>query len=72
MRFGGIAKKAKKAFDQRGGSDALKQDIGELKDIARRDGSLADKAKDAAAALKEPGTKSQQAQSPGTASSDQG
>jgi len=47
--------KAKKTVDDRGGADSLKADATELKDIATGRGSLGDKAKDAAAAVKDPG-----------------
>ena len=47
--------KGKKLVDQRGGVDSLKGDAAELKDIAKGKGSLTDKAKDAAAAIKDPG-----------------
>lgn len=50
-----LVSQAKKVVDERGGMDALKGDAEELKDIAGEKGSLTDKAKDAAAALKEPG-----------------
>ena len=55
MRFGDLVNKAKKVVDQRGGTQALKQDADELKDIARGRGSTQDKAKRAAEALKDPG-----------------
>ena len=55
MRFGDLVNKAKKVVDQRGGTDALKQDAEELKDIARGGGTAQDKAKRAAEALKDPG-----------------
>lgn len=55
MRFGDLMNKAKKVVDQRGGTEALKQDAEELKNIARGPGSTQDKAKRAAEALKEPG-----------------
>ena len=41
--------------DKRGGTDALKGDAEQLKDVATGDGSLTDKAKAAAEALTEPG-----------------
>jgi hypothetical protein len=47
--------KGKKVVDERGGVESLKEDAGELKDIAKGKGSLTDKAKDAAAAIKDPG-----------------
>jgi hypothetical protein len=55
MRFGDLVNKAKKVVDQRGGTEALKQDAEELRDIARGKGNAQDKAKRAAEALKEPG-----------------
>lgn len=62
MDFKRLADKAKNIFEKRGGSEAAKEDLGELKDIAGSNESLTDKAKDAAAALKDPGA-------PGAASS---
>ena len=50
-----LVSQAKDAVEKRGGTDALKGDAEELKDIAAGDGSLTDKAKAAAEALKEPG-----------------
>jgi hypothetical protein len=47
--------KGKRIVDQRGGVDSLKEDAAELKDIAKGKGSLTDNAKDAAAAIKDPG-----------------
>jgi hypothetical protein len=41
--------------NKRGGTESVKQDAGELKDIASGPGSLGDKAKAAADALKDPG-----------------
>jgi uncharacterized protein YoxC len=55
MDFGNLTDKAKKLIDDRGGVDALKEDASEVKDIVASDGSLTDKAKQAAEALKEPG-----------------
>lgn len=49
--------KGKKIVDERGGVDSLKQDAEELKDIAKGKGSLTDKAKGAAAAIKDPGAR---------------
>ena len=49
-----IANKAKDAVEKRGGTDALKQDAEQLKGIAKGPGSLSDKAKAAAQALKQP------------------
>ncbi len=55
MDFGKLAKQAKRAIDKRGGSDALKKDLGELKNIAKGPGSASEKAKRAADAIKQPG-----------------
>jgi hypothetical protein len=55
MDFGKLAKKAEGVFKKRGGSEALKEDLGELKDIAKGKGSLGDKAKAAGEAVKDPG-----------------
>jgi hypothetical protein len=57
MDFKKLADKAKDAIDKRGGTDALKADAEELKNIAKGKGSLTDKAKAAASALKDPGSK---------------
>jgi hypothetical protein len=50
-----IFRRAKKVVDDRGGTDALKQDAQELAGVAKGKGSLADKAKAAADAVKDPG-----------------
>jgi hypothetical protein len=50
-----LAAKAREMFSKRGGTDAAKEDLQELKDIHAGEGSLSDKAKAAADALKEPG-----------------
>lgn len=55
MDFKKLIGKAKKTVDDRGGVDSLKGDAEELKGIVSRKGSVTDKAKDAAKALKEPG-----------------
>jgi hypothetical protein len=55
MDFGSLTKKAKQLVNRRGGMDALKDDATELKDIAGGRGSMTDKAKEAADALKDPG-----------------
>jgi hypothetical protein len=57
MDIGKITDKAKELIDERGGMDALKEDAEELKDIATGEGSLTDKAKAAAEAIKDPGAK---------------
>lgn len=55
MKFNRIADKAKQAIDKRGGMDALKEDLQEVKQAATGRGSLKDKARAAADALKTPG-----------------
>lgn len=50
-----LTQRAKKVVDDRGGTDALKKDLEELKGIAAGKGSMKDKAKQAAEALKHPG-----------------
>ncbi len=50
-----LADKAREMFQKRGGTEAAKQDLDELKDIQAGEGSLSDKAKAAADALKDPG-----------------
>jgi hypothetical protein len=52
-----LAAKAKKTIDDRGGVDSLKADAEELKKVAKGEGSIKDKAKRAAQAIKEPGTR---------------
>lgn len=56
-----MATKAKEAVEKRGGTDALKQDAAELRSIAKGPGSLTDKAKAAASALKRPGEEAEAA-----------
>ena len=55
VNFKKLTEQAKDLVEKRGGTGALKGDAEELKEIAGSKGSLADKAKDAAAALKDPG-----------------
>jgi hypothetical protein len=47
--------KAKDMLQRRGGTDSLKEDAAELRDIAGGKGSTGDKAKAAFEAIKEPG-----------------
>ena len=54
MRFGDLMNKAKDVVDKRGGTDQLKRDAEQLKNIASGPGSTQDKAKRAADALKNP------------------
>jgi hypothetical protein len=55
MDFGRIAKRLRQVVDKRGGTEALKEDLSELQQIAKQKGSLPDKAKEAGTALKDPG-----------------
>lgn len=55
MKIKSLFDKAKKTVDDRGGVQSLKEDAAELKNVATGKGSLGDKAKGAAAAIKEPG-----------------
>jgi hypothetical protein len=57
MDFKSLQRKAKHLIDRRGGTDSVKADADELKDIAKGPGSVTDKAKRAGDALKEPGAK---------------
>ena len=50
-----LTDQAKRIVQKRGGTDALKEDAEELKDIATGKGSVKDKAKAAAEAVKDPG-----------------
>jgi hypothetical protein len=50
-----LTDRAKQIIDKRGGTESVKQDAGELRDIAKGSGSLTDKAKEAVEAVKEPG-----------------
>ena len=55
MDFNRLFRRAKKVVEDRGGTDALKKDAQEVRDVAKGQGSLGDKAKAAAEALKDPG-----------------
>jgi hypothetical protein len=55
MDLSRLTSRAKEMFAKRGGTEAAKKDAQELKDIARSDASLGDKAKAGLEALKEPG-----------------
>jgi hypothetical protein len=59
-----LADQAKKIVGKRGGTDALKEDAEELKDIAKGEGSLKDKGKAAGEAIKDPGAPGEQAEKP--------
>ena len=54
MNLKQITDRAKDVIEKRGGTEALKQDAAELKRIAQGQGTLKDKARRAADALKEP------------------
>jgi hypothetical protein len=64
VNFRRITDQAKKLVEKRGGSDSVKEDAEELKDIAKGEGSLKDKAKAAGEALKEPGAKKEERAQP--------
>ena len=57
VNFKRLSEQAKKVVDKRGGMDSVKEDAGELRDIAKGKGSLKDKAKAAGEAVKDPGAK---------------
>ena len=57
MNLKNLQRKAKELVDRRGGTDSLKADAEELRNIAKGPGSVADKAKRAGDALKDPGAK---------------
>jgi hypothetical protein len=60
-----LADQAKKIVNKRGGTDALKEDAEELKDIATGKGSPKDKATAAADAVKDPGAPGEEEKKPG-------
>jgi hypothetical protein len=64
MNLGKLAGEAKKLLDKRGGIESVKEDAMELKNIAGEKGSLADKASETAAALKDPGAPGEPATPP--------
>lgn len=66
MDFNKLANQAKKLVDKRGGMESVKEDALELKNIAGEKGSLAEKAKEAAASLKDPGAPGGQTPPPAT------
>ena len=55
MDFKSLQRKAREIIEKRGGNKSLKEDAQQLKDIATGPGTMQDKAKRAADALKEPG-----------------
>ena len=64
VNFRRLVDQAKKVVDKRGGTGALKEDAGELKDIATGKGSLKDKAKAAGEAVKDTGAPGEEAKKP--------
>ena len=55
VNFRRLTDQAKKLVERRGGTDSVKEDAAELKDIAKGEGSVKDKAKAAGEAIKDPG-----------------
>ena len=55
MDLGKLVERAKGLVAKRGGTDSLKKDAEELKDIAGGQGSVSDKAHAAADAVRDPG-----------------
>jgi hypothetical protein len=53
--FKRVTDRAKDLVEKRGGTESLKEDAAELRDIAKGPGSVKDKAKAAVEALKDPG-----------------
>ena len=53
MRWNRLTETAKKTLDSRGGTEGLKRDAEQLREIARGKGSAKDKARRAAEALKQ-------------------
>jgi hypothetical protein len=64
MDFNKLFRRAKKEIDDRGGTGALKEDAEELAAVAKGQGSITDKAKGAADALKDPGAPGGEARRP--------
>ena len=57
--------RAKDLFTRRGGSEAAKQDAQEVKDVAQGEGSMGDKAKAGAEAIRDPGAPGEPGHAPG-------
>jgi hypothetical protein len=57
MGLSDLINRAKDVVQKRGGTDALKEDAQELKDVAKSDASMSEKVKQGAEALKDPGAK---------------
>lgn len=54
MNLGRLALRAKEQIDRRGGTEALKRDVEQLRVIAQGKGSAGEKAKRAADAIRDP------------------
>jgi hypothetical protein len=64
MGFSDLLDRARGIVQKRGGTEALKEDAQELKDVAQSDASTTDKAKEGAEAIKDPGAKGPEEQPP--------
>jgi hypothetical protein len=65
MNIGRLVKSAQRLVNKRGGTENLKEDAMELKDIVSGKGSFVDKAKEAGEALKTPGDPDETPKRPG-------
>jgi hypothetical protein len=64
VKIGSLIKSAQRVINKRGGTESLKEDAMELKDIASSKGSFSQKAKEAAEAVQEPGAHEKQGPRP--------
>jgi hypothetical protein len=64
MGLSDLLDRAKGMMQKRGGTEALKEDAQELKDIAASDASMSDKVKQGAEAIKDPGAKDPEPKGP--------
>jgi hypothetical protein len=69
MGLSDLLDRAKGIVQKRGGTESVKEDAQELKDIASSEGSMSEKAKRAADAVKDPGAKGPE---PGTQGAEPG
>lgn len=67
MNFKKLTDQAKAAIDKRGGTEALKGDLAGLKDVAKGKGTFKEKAQAAKDRLKQPGARTDAADTPGVA-----
>jgi hypothetical protein len=65
-----LTNRAKDLVEKRGGPESVKEDAGELRDVAKGEGSLKEKAKAAAEAIKQPGADSGKPSEDGAAGSE--